>query len=29
MHNVTHRFFEMRIIVKAMVSLTPIFTDFL
>ena len=29
MHNVTYRFFEIRIIVKVMVSQTPIFTDFL
>ena len=29
MHNVTYRFFEIRIIVKVMVSETPIFTDFL
>ena len=29
MHNVTYRFFEIRIFVKVMVSLTPTFTDFL
>ena len=29
MHNVTYRFFENRVVVKAMTSQTPIFADFL